>query len=139
MTTTPQTNLKVVDGAPEPKMTVGELAAFEFKGVREFKGLSEKQRKRRAWIKADHIYRMAQLALTIVAMEKEELVTCVRKNYDTMAPALADFTQAGICAETIREIIISAEMRLAVALAVIDGDEPNDPPPGEYNDEEAAA
>jgi hypothetical protein len=54
-------------------------------------------------------------------MEKSELIQTVDKRYDTLGPALMAFAEAANDAETVRKLLTAAETRLAMALAVVEG------------------
>jgi hypothetical protein len=69
------------------------------------------------------IYPLAVLALEIVAHDKDELIERTRKHYETFGPSLMMFTEARGDAKAVMDMIRSAELRLAAALAVIEGDQ----------------
>jgi NAD(P)H-hydrate repair Nnr-like enzyme with NAD(P)H-hydrate epimerase domain len=68
------------------------------------------------------VYSAAQIALAIVVKDKNELLKLVANRYETFGPALMELANASASAAALQEVIGSAEARLAVALAVIEGD-----------------
>jgi hypothetical protein len=69
---------------------------------------------------------MAVLAGEIMAADKPKLITMVEKAYDELGPCLMQLAHAKEDARALMEMIGSAEIRLAVALANVEGDEDKD-------------
>jgi hypothetical protein len=108
------------DGEPA---TVAEIAALQFDGVKELAQLSEKQRDKNLTGLIQSVYAAAQIAGAIVTHDKAKLIEVVSEQYDTFGPALMELADARANAQATLEIIRSGEARLAVALAVIEGDD----------------
>jgi hypothetical protein len=117
--------LRVIDGGKNDgkPATVAEIAALQFDGVKEIAQLSERQRSKNLTGLIQSVYAAAQIAGAIVTHDKAKLIEVVREEYDTFGPALMDLADAGANAQAILEVIRSGETRLAVALAVIEGDD----------------
>jgi hypothetical protein len=120
----------VINGPADPPATVAQIAAMEFEGV---KPLSLSKEKRLAQIRdlVQKVYWVTEIAGEICRLDKAELIEIVRENYDIHGPKLMMLAQAADAAKDIREVIQSAECRLAVALAVIEGDGGEDCDPTE--------
>jgi hypothetical protein len=116
----------IAGGASGPPATVAEIAAFEFGAIKEFRGLTKAERLRKTHSIADGVRAMAVLAAEIVAMDKPKLIAKVSEKYDVLGALLMEFAEAADDAKALLEIIQSAEARLAVALAVVEGDPPPD-------------
>ena len=112
--------LRVV--AKDKPATVQELAQLEFRALKYFRGLSQKQRIEKTHRVVDAIRPMAVLASGIVAMEKSELIARVEAKHDRFGEMLPQLTQAKDDANAISEVIAAAETRLAVALADVERD-----------------
>jgi len=114
-----------VDGGKDkgPPATSAQIAAFEFKSIRQFQGMTKEKRLKLAHENADILRAMAVVAIEIVALDKSELIAKVRENYDKFGPFLMELAHARDHAQAFMEFIGSAETRLAVALAVVEGDE----------------
>lgn len=109
-------------GSPDSEpASVSQLAALEFAAVREFRKYSRNDRLRKAHGIVDSLRPITVIALEIIAMDKGELIRRVRKQYDTFGPFLAELSQATDAASSLLDIVKSAECRLAVALANVEG------------------
>jgi hypothetical protein len=74
----------------------------------------------------DAIYKMGIVALGILAQEKDALVKLVSNHYETVGPWLMALTHAAEDAQRFTDAIRSAEIRMAVAFAIVEGNEPPD-------------
>ena len=113
-----------------PAATVTELAALEFGRVSDIASVTQEQRVEFLRAGATRVYQMAVLAAGFLAMDKAEAVKKVADQYDIFGPALMNFACAGNDARILLDLIKSAEVRLAVALAVVEGageDDADDP------------
>ena len=118
------TELRSIKGnKDDPTVTVEQLAAFEFKGVRELARMPEKERVQHVRDQCDDIYKVGIVALGILAQEKDKLVS---DHYETVGPWLMALTHAAEDTQRFADVIQSAEIRMAVALAIVEGDEPPD-------------
>jgi hypothetical protein len=66
---------------------------------------------------------MAVIAREIAVMEKAELINKVDEKYEVFGPFLRQLADAKDGARALMELIGTAEIRLAVALANVEGDE----------------
>jgi hypothetical protein len=101
--------------------TTAEIAEVEFDGA-----VSRLTKEQRAAAIADMLAKISAvlpLAYEIALASKDELVTRVDCEYDEIGPRLMELAQAGDAAKVLVELIGSAEARLAVALAVVEGPE----------------
>jgi len=103
--------------------TVVEIAALKFKAIKQIRAVSKKQRLKNAHGMIERLRPMAVLAGEVVAMDKTELISTVRKHYDEYGPFLMMLAEARQTVAAVREIIGAAEARLAVALANVEGDD----------------
>jgi hypothetical protein len=122
------TNLKSIEGDKEdgPAATVEQLAALEFKGVRELARMPEKEQEQHVRDQCNDVYKMGIVALGILAQNKKSLVKMVSEHHDTVGPWLMGLHHAATDIKRFAEAIQSAEIRMAVALAIVEGDEPPD-------------
>jgi hypothetical protein len=109
-----------------PPATVASIAAMEYRAVKAFRGVTQAERIKKSHGLIDRVRPMMVAAAEIVGMSKSELIEKVKKNYETLGPALMLLAEATQAAEAVREIVQAAEIRLAVALAAVEGeDEPD--------------
>jgi hypothetical protein len=113
-------SVKTRKGTPA---TIKSIAAFEFAAVKEFRNLSKVERLRNAHGLVDRVRPMAVIAGEILAVPKEELIAKVADGYEILGPCLMQLADAKDDARALMELIGSAEVRLAVALANVEGDE----------------
>jgi hypothetical protein len=112
------TDLKVIDGEDDgPPATVEQVVAIEFDGINAVREMSNEQRSARVLAIVNQVYLVADTAAMIIALDKNDLVKTVRKEYELIGPSLMEFSDAGRYVEMLREFIKSAEARLTVALA----------------------
>lgn len=114
--------MRVIDTPRGKPATHAEIASIEFKGVGEYRAMSQKQRVTRLRKAYDEIYAMSVLASQIVAHDKPKLVEIVTEKYDEFGPFLMMLANARERAFGITELIGAAECRLAAALAVVEPD-----------------
>jgi len=89
---------------------------------------------------ANQVRIFALLGLKMAAMDKEELVKRVREQYDAHGEFLLDYPKAEMAAKLLLEFITCGQVRLAIALAAVEGEPPDDDPDGgEDFPEEVAA
>jgi hypothetical protein len=121
------TDLKVIDGKEDsPPATVEQIAAIKFKPVKQFARLSEAKRDERLRELSTTIYQAGTVAMGILTNKKEELVKVVREKHAEMGPWLMACHNAANDAKTLAAVIESAEIRLATALAIVEGEPPPD-------------
>lgn len=114
-------SMRVIDNKSAPA-TAANISMLEFKAVKRLRGLSSKQRIKKAHAIADSLRPMSVIALEIVVCEKAELIAKVQAGHDTFGPFLMELAHAKDNARALMEVLEAAEMRLAVALAVVEGD-----------------
>jgi hypothetical protein len=114
--------MHLVESPPSTPLTQERLAAFEFESVRCFRHMSKEGRHRRAHDLVDAIRPMAVLAAEVCALEKHELVKKVEEHHGEWGPFLMMLAEAGKEAGALLDLLAAAEMRMAVALAIV---EPN--------------
>jgi hypothetical protein len=107
--------------------THAQIAALEFGLARPFRKMSQKQRIRKAHDLVNRLRPWAVIALETVAFDKQELIDRVAEGYDDLGPMLMHLARAGEDARALLDLIRSAEVKLAVALANVEPDE--DEPP----------
>ena len=71
---------------------------------------------------ARNVYKMNIIAAGLSVYDKDALVKHVAENHATVAPWLMQLHEAAKDARCIADTIEAAELRLAVALAVVEGD-----------------
>jgi hypothetical protein len=117
--------------------TIAEIAEIEFGSIRAFRDLSQVKRIGRIHKIVDRVRGNAVLSVELVAMDKADLVAKVAEKLDDWGPWLMELKHnvqgisgigsgSGDDVNTLREIISAAEHRLAVALAVVEGDDGGD-------------
>jgi hypothetical protein len=120
-------DLKVVGGkADSPPVTIEQIAAIEFKPVKEFARLSEAKRDERLREMSTTVYQLAGFAMEIHTKRKDELVKVVREQYADLGSWLMTFHNAANDAKALAELIEGAEVRLLWALAVVESEPPPD-------------
>jgi len=106
-------------GADGPLATVEEMAAVGFRAEPRFANVPLVALR----AMADNIYRRAVIAAVVCSFEKDALVEFVAEHPDTVGPWLMELADAALDAHALADTIGSAEARLAVALAVVEGDD----------------
>jgi len=133
------TDLKAINGRDGgPPATVEQIAALEFKAVSRLAAMPERKRMENMQALAQHVYNAAVIAMDIVTHDKDALVKMVAEKHDEIGPWLMGLADAAGDARALRDIITSGETRLAVALAIVEGDDP-DPPDGDDDGKTVAA
>ena len=112
----------VANNAKRKPVTIARLASIEFPAIRELRGMTKVRRLKKLHSIADDVRAMAVIASEIVAMDKAELVANVDDKHEHFGPFFMQLARAGACARLLADLIVSAEVRLAVALAVVEGD-----------------
>jgi hypothetical protein len=107
--------------------TEADIAVLEFKAVKELRKLPKEKRQSRTFEMTKNVNSFAQVAIEILAQEKDELIETVRTKYDIFGPALMGLHHAGVDAKALHGMIQAAEIRLASALGVVEGFEPEKP------------
>jgi hypothetical protein len=105
----------------EAPATEDQIAALEFPAIKQFRAMSKAKRAERALELTNEVYKAVQIALETMSRDKAEIVAMVRSNHDLWGGALLEFAESGRAAAALLEIIQSAEARLAVAVAVVEG------------------
>jgi hypothetical protein len=96
---------------------------MEFAADERFRRMTQVQRLERTHDLADHVRVMAVIASEVLTMSKAELVAKLEREYESLGPALMELAKAKDKAEALLDVIKAAEARLAIALAVVEGDE----------------
>jgi hypothetical protein len=104
-----------------PGATHAEIAALDF-AAEQF-NITKAQRIERAREMTESIHGAMLIALELLVLDKSALVARVREEHDELGAALLPLASACDAAETLRDLIGSAECRLAVALANVEPDE----------------
>jgi hypothetical protein len=117
-----------------PGATHAEIAALDF--VPEQFNMTKAQRIERAREMTESIHGAMLIALELLVVDKSALIARVREEHDELGAALLPLASAREAAETLRDLIGSAECRLAVALANV---EPDEDDYGEDDEDDAAA
>jgi hypothetical protein len=107
-----------------PPATQAEIAAFDF-GPLHVDSIKA-DRLKAANVCSNAIHAALVISLEIAALGKDELVARVREHYEAFGPGLIQLAHAADDARRAQELIMAAETRLAVALAVV---EPNEDSP----------
>jgi hypothetical protein len=129
------TDLTVINGRTnEPAATVEQIAAFEFKAVTKIAKMSKQKRIENLRALADSVYKMSVIAAGLVTHDKDALVKLVAEKHDIFGPWLMEMNKAADQAQALVDIIKSGEIRLAVALAIVEGPEPPDDDGGDTVD-----
>jgi hypothetical protein len=115
--------LTAVEIPKSPPVTLEQLLPMQFAAVKEFKGLSQEERIEHAHCKIDALRPIAVIAGEILANDKDELIEKVEANYDLWGPFLMSLHEASEDARALMQILSSAECRLAVAIAFVEGDD----------------
>jgi hypothetical protein len=106
--------------------TVASIAAIEFGGVKEFVQMTKDERLRKIHGLLDNVRPIAMLAGELMASDKDELIAKLAPNIDMWGVFLMGLADAGDDLKMLHNIVSSAEMRLAVAFANVEGDPPDD-------------
>jgi hypothetical protein len=115
-------SLKVISSKRGPPVTVAQLAAFEFPAINEIAAMPKKDRQQRAHELATQVHIAAIAGLELLSMDKAKLIARVQNRYEFFGPRLMELADARQSAEALCKAIGAAEkMRLAVALAVVEG------------------
>jgi hypothetical protein len=119
------TDLKVINsGTDEPPATIEQMAAIEFKAASRLARMSKTKRTENLHAISMRVLQAACIACEFYARDKEEAIKMVAERYDIFGPALMELAKAADEARTLLEVIRTGEARLAVALAVVEGNTP---------------
>jgi hypothetical protein len=119
----------VIDNPPKPPATTAQIAALEFAAIVEIAKLPKEKRIKNIHGLCDRVREVSVIAGEIVSQGKPELIQTVSARLDIFGPSLMELAEAGDAAMALVEIIRSAETRLAVVLAVVEGGD-DEPPSG---------
>ena len=103
------------------RASVKQIAAMQFTAQRTLRRHSKKERVDLTVGLAEKVKLPAVIAVEIIAMSKKELVEHVAGDLEKWGPSLMDFAKAHDGAKALCELIGSAEARLAVAIAAVEG------------------
>lgn len=107
--------------ARKQRATFKQIAAMQFTAQRAFRQKSKKERVELTAGLAEKVKLPAVVAVEIIAMTKRELVNHVAGDLEKWGPSLIEFAKAHDDAKALCEIIGTAEARLAVAVATVEG------------------
>ncbi len=114
--------LKLIKNRKEKPATIAQIAAMEFAAMKEYRGLTKVERLKKIHGVTDDVRALAVLSCDILAMDKSELIKKVSDKYEQFGPFLMQLAYAKDNARALLELIGTAEVRLAVALANVEGD-----------------
>jgi hypothetical protein len=119
---------KVIEGSKRKKAaTVEQIAAMQFGTVARIARMPKAKRRKNLDDIAMNVRAFSLVAVEILVHDKAKLVELVAKDYDRFGPWLMELAHAAEDAEVLLNVLQSAEARLAVALAVVEGGgEPDD-------------
>ena len=107
--------------------TVEQLAAMEFGAVGKIARMPKAKRLKNLDDIAMNVREFSLVASEIIVHDKAKLVELVDQNYDRFGPWLMELAHAAEDAQVLLKVLQSAEARLAIALAVVEGGgEPDD-------------
>jgi hypothetical protein len=108
---------------PKTKSTVKSIVALEFAAVKEFRGCDKAKRLTKSHNMIERLRPMLVLAVELMALTKPELVEKLEseEGHAVFGPFLMQLADAADTAKAVHELLHSAELRLASALAVVEG------------------
>jgi hypothetical protein len=116
----------VIEGGKKAA-TVEQLAAMQFGAIGRIARMPKAKRLKNLDDIAMNVRAFSLVAVEILVHDKAKLVELVAKDYDRFGPWLMELAHAAEDAEVLLNVLQSAEARLAVALAVVEGGgEPDD-------------
>ena len=107
--------------ARKQRMTVKQIAAMQFTAQRAMRAHSKQERVELTAGLVEKVKLPAVVAVEIIAMTKKELVDHVAGDLEKWGPSLMALAEAHDDAKALCEIIGTAEARLAVAVATVEG------------------
>jgi hypothetical protein len=132
------TDLKGINGGADgPTATIEQIAAMEFKGASRLARMSRAERVENLHAMSSRVYQAATIACELYTRDKEDVIKLVAESFDKFGPALMELADAANDARALLDVISSGEARLAVALAVVEGN--TEPPPDDGGGETLAA
>jgi hypothetical protein len=116
----------VIEGGKKAA-TVEQLAAMEFGAIGRIARMPKAKRLKNLDDIAMNVREFSLVASEIIIHDKAKLVELVDQNYDRFGPWLMELANAAADAQVLLNVLQSAEARLAIALAVVEGGgEPDD-------------
>jgi hypothetical protein len=113
---------KVIEGSKRKKAaTVEQIAAMQFGTVARIASMPKAKRRKNLDDIAMNVRAFSLVAVEILVHDKAKLVELVDQNYDRFGPWLMELAHAAEDAQVLLNVLQSAEARLAVALAVVEG------------------
>jgi hypothetical protein len=107
--------------ARKPRASFQQITAMQFAAQRTFRRKSKKKRIELTSGLVDKVKTPALVAVEIIAMTKKELVDHVAGDLEKWGPSLMAFAEAHDDAKALCDIIGMAEVRLAIAVATVEG------------------
>lgn len=118
---TPRNALQVVaDNRPGVPATVDQIAAIEFKSIKPLLCLTDEQRRAKINKELGEIYSFLAVAFAICEDDKAELVSKIAQDPELWGNALLGFRGCVANLDLYKTLILAAESRVAVALAVVE-------------------
>ena len=107
--------------ARKQRASVKQIAAMQFTALKDFRQQSKKKRVELTSGLVDKVKIPAVVAVEIIAMTKKELVDHVAGDLEKWGPSLMALAEAHDDAKALCDLIGTAEARLAVAVATVEG------------------
>jgi hypothetical protein len=101
--------------------TINEIASIEFRGLKDFSSMLKDERRRDTDALFDQLRPMAILAVELLSLDKDELVNKAAAEKDTWGSFLSALAATAESLNGLQEIFSAVEIRLAVALANVEG------------------
>jgi hypothetical protein len=113
-------------GKANKPATAEKIAVMEFGPIARIARLPKAKRQKNTDNLVASVRGFSLLAVELVAYDKARLVERVAKDYDTFGPLLMGLAHAADDAKALLQLLQAAEVRLAVAIAVVESDEQPD-------------
>jgi hypothetical protein len=101
--------------------TVAQIAATDFKAVKDFSEVSKDERLRNTRGLIERVRLPALLAVEFLVFDKDELIAKAAADYDDFGSILMAIDNASDALEALQDIVTAAKTRLAIALANVEG------------------
>jgi hypothetical protein len=101
--------------------TIKELASIEFQGLKDFSSIPKHERLENTDGLIDQIRPIAILAVELLSWDKDELIGKAATDPDIWGSYLAALGATSESLKGLQNIISAAEVRMAVALANVEG------------------
>jgi hypothetical protein len=101
--------------------TINDIASIEFRGLKDFSSMSKDERRRDTNALFDQLRPIAILAVELLSLDKDELVNKAAAEKDTWGSLLSALAATAESLKGFQEIFSAVEIRLAVALANVEG------------------